>query len=98
MPYIVLTSEQAGVILCSTEPVEARDENGRTVAHVLPLSAKDIEAIERSQRARAANGPRVPSDEVQAHLRRLGEIRVREELTEEKALDLLRRLRAGERV
>jgi hypothetical protein len=98
MPYIVLSSEQAGVILCSTEPVEARDENGRTVAHVLPLSAKDIEAIERSHGARAADGPRVPSDEVQAHLRRLGEIREREELTEERTLGLLRRLRAGDRV
>lgn len=98
MPHIILTSEQAGVIVHSTDPVEARDEHGRTVAHVLPLGAKDIEAIEQSKRARAAGGPRVPSDQVQAHLHRLGEIREREELTEERTLDLLRRLRAGEQL
>lgn len=98
MPHIVLSPEQAGVILHSHDPIEARDEAGRTLAHAVPLSAEDIEAIEQSKRARAAGRPRIPSDQVKTHFRRLQEIRTHEGMTEERALDLLKRLRAGEDV
>jgi antitoxin (DNA-binding transcriptional repressor) of toxin-antitoxin stability system len=98
MNHIVLTADQARVAREARGPVEVRDEQGRTVAHLTPLQPGDIEAIEQSKRARAAGGPRVPSDQVEAHLRRLGEIRQLEDLDEAKMLDLLRRMRAGEQV
>ncbi len=78
--------------------VEVRDEQGRTVAHLTPLHPADIEAIEQSKRARAAGEPRVPAEQVQAHLRRLGEIRQSEGMDEAKMLNLLQRLRAGEQI
>jgi antitoxin (DNA-binding transcriptional repressor) of toxin-antitoxin stability system len=98
MKHIVLTAEQARVALEAGEPVEVRDERGRTVAHLTPLHPADIEAIERAKRTRGLGGPRIPSDQVQAHLQRLGEIREREGMDEAKMLDLLRRLRAREQV
>jgi len=98
MKHIVLTTEQARVVLEAGEPIEVRDEQGRTVAHIAPLQPADIEAIEQAKRSRGAGGPRVPSNQVQAHLRRLESIRQSEGMDEAKMLDLLRRLRAGEEV
>lgn len=94
--HIVLTIEQARILREADEPIEARDEEGRTVAHVAPLHPADIEAIEQSKRCRGTAGPLVPSDQVQAHLQRLEEIRRSEGMDETKMLNLLRRLRAGE--
>jgi hypothetical protein len=98
MQHIVLTAEQARVVLQAAAPIEVRDEQGRTVAQLSPLRPGDIEAIEQSKRSRGLGGPRIPSDQVQAHLLRLGEIRQQEGMDEAKMLDLLRRLRAGEQV
>jgi antitoxin (DNA-binding transcriptional repressor) of toxin-antitoxin stability system len=96
MKHIILTAEQARVALQAGEPVEVRDEQGRTVAHLTPLDPADVEAIEQSKRSHGTGGPRVPSDQVQAHLHRLEETRRREGMDEAKMLDLLRRMRAGE--
>jgi hypothetical protein len=96
MPHIILTAEQARIALGAGEPVEVRDEQGRTVAHLNPLHPADVEAIEQSKRSRSAGGQRVPSDQVQAHLQRLGEVRQRGAMDEATMLDLLRRMRAGE--
>ena len=96
MKHIVLTAEQVRVALEAAAPVEVRDEQGRTVAHLTPLHPADIEAIEQSKRSRGTGGPRVSSDQVQAHLRRLAEIREREGMDEAKMLDQLQRMRAGE--
>src|SRR5438874_599534 len=96
MKHIVLTAEQAQVALESREPVEVRDERGRTVAHLTPLHPADVEAIERAKRSLDTGRHRVPSEQVQAHLRRLGEIREKEGLDEQKMLDLLRQMRSGE--
>jgi antitoxin (DNA-binding transcriptional repressor) of toxin-antitoxin stability system len=98
MKHIVLTPEQARVVLGGEEPVEVRDEQGRTVAHLTPLSPLDVEAIERHRRGQGRQQPSIPSEQVQAHFRRLEEIRRSEGMDEAKALDLLRRLRAGEEV
>lgn len=98
MKHIVLTSEQAQVLGQAGGPVEVRDEQGRTVAHLTPLSPADLETIERFRGTRPTNGPRVPSAQVQAHFRRLEEIRQSEGMDEVKMLDLLRRMRAGEQV
>jgi hypothetical protein len=96
--HLVLTSEQAQVVRQTEKPMEVRDELGRTVAYLTPLQPGDLEAIEQSKRTRSVGGPRVPANQVEAHLRRLGEIRQSEALDEAKMLDLLRRLRAGEQV
>ncbi len=98
MKHIVLTTEQAKIVREAAEPVEVHDEQGRTVAHLSPLSAADIEAIEQSKRLRGTRGPRIPSDEVQAHFQRLGELRQTQDMDETKMLELLHRLRAGEQV
>lgn len=98
MTHLVLTSEQAQVVRTAAEPLEVRDEQGRPLAYLTPLSPEDIEAIEQSKRRRGKGGPRVPADQVEAHLRRLTEIRQNEGLDEAKMLDLLRRMRAGEQV
>jgi hypothetical protein len=96
MRHIILTADQARIALEAEEPIEVRDEQGRTVAHLTPLHPGDIEAIEQSKRSRGAGGPRVPSDQVQAHLQRLEEVRQRDGLEEAQMLDMLRRMRAGE--
>lgn len=98
MRHIVLTPEQLQVVLEAEKPIEVRDPQGRTVAHLAPLHPADVEAIERSKQSRNSGESLVPSDQVQAHLRRLEEIRRQEGLDETKMLDLLRRLRAGEKV
>jgi hypothetical protein len=98
MRHIVLTGEQAGVVLGATEPVEVRDEQGRTVARLTPLDPGDVEAIERSKRNQDTGAPGVPSAQVQAHLAHLQGIRESEGMDEAKMRDLLRRMRAGEAV
>jgi hypothetical protein len=98
MRHIVLITEQAQVVRGAKGPIEVRDEQGRTVAHLSPLLPGDLEAIEKSKRFRGAGGPRVPSAQVQAHLRRLEEMRQGGDMDQAKMLDLLRRLRAGEQV
>jgi hypothetical protein len=97
MKHIVLTPEQSQIVGEAGSSVEVRDEKGRIVARLTPLTPSEVEAIERwKNRPRA--GPSIPSAQVQAHLRRLAEIRQTEGMDEEKMLDLLRRMQAGEQV
>jgi hypothetical protein len=98
MTRITLTEEQSRVLEEAQGPVEIRDAKGKLITHVRPLSAEDREMIARSKESLAAGGPRVPSAQVQAHLRRLTEIAQHEELDEAKVLELLDRMRAGEEV
>jgi hypothetical protein len=98
MPYIVLTEDQARIIQQAGGPVELRDSQGRPIACGTALPREDAEMITRSRESQAAAGMRVPSEQVQAHLRKLEEIAGREELDETRALELLRRMRAGEDV
>lgn len=98
MNHIILTPEQARIVGESEGAVEARDEHGRTVAHLTPLSPPDVEAIERYRRSRGRPQLSIPGEQVQAHFRRLEEIRQRERMDEAKALALLRRLGVGEKV
>jgi antitoxin (DNA-binding transcriptional repressor) of toxin-antitoxin stability system len=98
MPHIVLTDEQLKIVTAATAPIEARDSQGRTVAQLTPLDAIDLAAIERRKQRGSRPGPTIPSEQVQAHLRRLDEIRQSEGLDEAKMLDLLRRMQAGEPV
>ena len=98
MPHITLTPEQARVLQDTTHFIEVRDEQGKTVGNLTLLTAQDLEGIEQSKRVRALGKPGIPSEQVQAHFRRLEEIRSQEGMDEAKMLDLLRRMQAGEQV
>ena len=99
MPQIVLTEEQARTLAEAQGPVEVLDPQGRPVASLRRFDAHDVEAIERYKRNRAKpREPGIPSEQVQAHFRRLEEIRQKEGMDLPKALELLQRMRAGERV
>jgi hypothetical protein len=99
MPQIVLTEEQALTLAEAQGPVEVPDPQGKPVASLRLFDARDIEAIERYKRNRGKpRGPGIPSEQVQAHFRRLDGIRQKEGMDLPKALDLLRRMRAGEQV
>jgi hypothetical protein len=98
LKHITLTPEQARVIQETTHFVEVRDEQGKTVGNLTLLTPEDYEAIEHYKRTRGHNRPGIPSAQVQAHLRRLEEIRRDEGMDEAKMLDLLARMQAGEQV
>jgi hypothetical protein len=96
MPHIVLSVEQAQLVEQATEPVELRDELGKVLARILPLA--DQQALARIIENRLRNRTPYPASEVSARLQRLAEIRRDDGMDLEKARDLLRRMRAGERV
>jgi hypothetical protein len=98
MNHIVLTAEQVQVVQESGGQVEVRDETGRIVGSLRTLTPEDLQAIEHWKRVRGTKGPGIPSAQVQAHLRRLEEIRQQEGMDEAKMRDLLRRMQAGEQV
>jgi hypothetical protein len=98
MTQIVLTEEQARIVAGSTESVEVLDPEGCVLALLQPLDPDLRETIRECRRRHASSAPRIPSEQVRAHLRKLEEIRQREGMDREKMHDLLRRLRAGEEV
>jgi antitoxin (DNA-binding transcriptional repressor) of toxin-antitoxin stability system len=98
MKHIVLTAEQSQIIAEAGAAVEVRDARGCTIARLTPLTPDEMAMIERWKNRSDRSGPSIPSAEVQAHLRRLTEIRESEGMDEEKMLDLLRRMQAGEQV
>jgi hypothetical protein len=101
MPHIVLTEEQARILTHAAGPVEVLAPDGRPLARATPLSLEDMDDIDdiaHSRQSKADKGPRVPSAQVQAHLKRLEEIDRAEPLDETRALELLRRMRSGEEI
>jgi len=98
MPHIVLTEDQARVVAESTASVDVFDPQGRIVSFLKPLEPALAETILECKRRLASPDPRIPSAQVQAHLRVLEGIRQREGMDRDKMLELLRRLRAGEAV
>src|SRR5215213_6220580 len=98
MPQIVLTEEQARVVSEAVEGVEVFDAAGRFIAFFKPCDAELASHIAIAKSRLGQNGSRVPSAQVRAHLQKLEEISQRENLDEDKVLDLLRRTRAGEEV
>jgi hypothetical protein len=99
MAEIILTEEQARILQQAGAPLSVRNPQGQLVATLKPLDPQEVEAVERWKRTRGApRGRSIPSSEVQAHLRRLEEIRQSEGLDEAKMRDLLRRMQAGEQV
>jgi hypothetical protein len=99
MPHITLTEDQARVLTTSTESVEVRDPQGRILNFLKPLDPTLAATILECKRRLASSEPRIPSAQVQAHLRKLEEIREREGgMDRDRMLDLLRRMQAGEEV
>ena len=97
MPHIVLTEEQSRILAESKESVEVYDSMGQLVSFMKWFEPMDVEAIARHLRRRGLpKEPGIPSAQVQAHLRKLEEIRQREGMDEAKMRDLLRRMRAGD--
>ncbi len=100
MAHIVLTEDQMRAIGVGG-PVDLRGPDGQLVAVAQPLVPGEAEALERLRRRRADPSPEpgIPSAQVQTHMRKLDEIRLREGgMTRDRMLDLLRRMRAGEEV
>jgi ACT domain-containing protein len=97
MPQIILTDEQARILQEAKEAVEVRDPQGRILSFLQPMDSHDAEVVSRH---RTRNQPRetIPAAKVQAHMRRLEEIRQSEGMDEAKMRDLLRRMQAGEEV
>jgi hypothetical protein len=98
MPHIVLTEEQARILAQAGESLEVRDPKGEAVAYLSPLDAFELESIRLWKETRDNPGPGIPSEQVQDHFRRLEVIRQREGMDIDKALELLRKMRAGEEV
>ncbi len=100
MQRIQLTAEQSRILAeAKGENVEVYDANGQLVSFMKWLEPMDAEEVARYLRRRGLPKQRtIPSAQVQAHLRKLEEIRQREGTDEAKMRDILRRLRAGEEV
>jgi hypothetical protein len=96
MSHIVLTAEQLSEIVSVNGPVEVRDDQGRVLGRVLSPSVAAL--VAESKRRRANRGTLYPAAEVEARLNRLAEVSRQEELSEERALELLERMRRGETV
>lgn len=99
MQRIQLTEEQSRILAESKDNIEVYDSNGQLVSFLKWFEPMDAEAVARHLRRRGLpKEPGIPSEQVQAHFRRLEEIRQREGMDLPKALELLRRMRAGEQV
>lgn len=98
MPHIVLTEEQARVLAESKERIKVYDNQGRLMCLMDWFGTPLEDVIAECKRRQASGEPRIPSAQVQAHLRKLEEIRQREGMDEAKMWDLLRRMRAGKQV
>src|SRR5262249_39704537 len=99
MQRIVLTEEQARILAESKESVEVYDSNGQLVSFLKWFEPEDAEAVARHLRRRGLpKEPGIPSERVQAMLRRFEEIDRTEGMTREKMEEILRRVKAGEAI
>jgi hypothetical protein len=99
MRRIQLTEEQSRILAESKESVEVYDSNGQLVSFVKWFDPEDAEAIARHLRRRGLpKEPGIPSERVQAMLRRFEEIDRMEGMTREKMEEILRRVKAGEAI
>lgn len=101
MRRIQLTEEQSRILAESKEgeSIEVCDAQGQLVSFLKRFHLEDVQAIARHLRRRGLpKEAGIPSTQVQAHLRKLEEIRQREGMDEAKMREILRRLRAGEEV
>ena len=93
MSLIVLSDEQARVLMQADGPVELRDERGHLLASV-PVWSQD--EIAEARRRLASDQKGWSSEKVQKFLARLEEIRKQEGMDEGKLREVMARFRAGE--
>ena len=98
MAKLVLSDDQARIVTGATGYVELLDQRGRILALVRPEDKRLAETLRECKRRHATPGPRIPSEQVQAHMRRLEQIRASEGMDEPKMLYLLSRMQRGEKV
>jgi len=99
MQRIVLTEEQSRILAGSKESVEVYDSNGQLVSFLKWFEPREAEVIARHLRRRGLpKEPGIPSERVQAMLRRFEEIDRTEGMTREKMDEILRRVKAGEAI
>lgn len=97
MQRIQLTEEQSRILAEAKESVEVYDSNGQLVSFMKWFEPMDAEAVARHLRRRGLpKEPGIPSERVQAMLRRFEEIDRTEGMTREKMEEILRRVKAGE--
>lgn len=97
MQRIQLTEEQSRILSESKENVEVYDSEGKLVSFLKWFEPMDAEAIARHLRRRdLPKEPSIPSERVQAMLRRFEEIARTEGMTQEKMAEVVRRVKAGE--
>jgi hypothetical protein len=96
VPHIVLTAEQLQVIGTAGSPVEVLGPGNEPLGCLTVFSPAEREAIARFKHGNGARGPGIPSDRVQAFLRKLHETADREGIDERKVQELLHRVRGGE--
>src|SRR3954447_6617152 len=77
-------------------PVEVRDHDGRLLGWFEAPDPALAETVAECKRRLAAAGPRVPSSQVKAFLRKCSEIDQAEGMTQARMDDLVRRAIAGE--
>jgi uncharacterized protein YmfQ (DUF2313 family) len=71
MPEVILTQEQAQIVVRALGPVTVRDTSGQILGHIEPeLTAESIAELKRRA---ASPGPRYTGAQVQARLRALQE-------------------------
>ena len=99
MPHIVLTEEQSRVLAESKDSLEVYDSTGQLVSFLKWFEPMDAEAVARHLRQRGLpKEPGIPSERVQALLRRLEEVERVEGITPEQVRELVRRVKAGEAI
>lgn len=98
MQRIQLTEEQTRILAeAKGENVEVYDSNGQLVSFLKWFEPMDAEEVARYLRRRGLpKQPGIPSERVQAMLRKFEEIDRTEGMTREKMEEIVRRVKAGE--
>lgn len=97
MQRIQLTEEQSRMLAEAKDNVEVYDSNGQLVSFMKWLEPMDAEEVARYLRRRGLpKQPTIPSERVQAMLRRFEEVDRTEGMTPEKMQEIVRRVKAGE--
>ncbi len=99
MQRITLTEEQSRILAESKNNVEVYDFKGQLVSFLKWFEPMEAEIVARHLRRRGLpKEPGIPSERVQAMLRRFEEIDRAEGMTPEKMAEILRRVKAGEAI
>ena len=95
MPQIVLTDDQAELLAATNGPIEVVDAHGRVLALLQPEAKWLAEAIEEGKRRLASPEPGIPSERVQAMLRKLNELDRQGTVTQLQVNEVVDRVLAG---